>query len=124
MPAGQFEPGAKRELAPRFYAFLGQGCAITALWDGHFIFVDTRDEVVAAQLIARGYWETWIEKVVRSLIRPGDHVIDIGANHGYYTLGMAAGVGPTGRVVAFEANPRMTKLSAAHDHASTTTPIG
>ncbi len=110
LPAGQPEPGSKREAAPRFYAFLGRGCAITTLWDGHFIFVDTRDEVVAAQLIARGYWETWIENVVRSLIRPGDQVIEVGANHGYYTLAMAAGVGPTGRVIAFEANPGVAML--------------
>lgn len=47
----------------------------------------------------------WFEdeiRFVRRLVRPGDEVIDIGANYGTYTLTMAALVGATGRVHAFE----------------------
>lgn len=39
---------------------------------------------------------------VRQILEPGDAVIDIGANHGVYTLSMAKAVGPTGRVWAYE----------------------
>jgi len=39
---------------------------------------------------------------VRRLVQPGDHVIDIGANYGTYTLSMARLVGETGVVHAFE----------------------
>jgi len=39
---------------------------------------------------------------VRSLLEPGQLVIDIGANYGVYTLPMAQKVGPSGHVWAFE----------------------
>lgn|SRR6185437_9543050 len=47
----------------------------------------------------------WFEdeiKFLRRLIRPGQKIIDIGANCGVYALTMAKLVGPTGRVWAFE----------------------
>jgi len=42
---------------------------------------------------------------LQSLILPGMIIADIGANVGFYTLEMAASVGPTGRVLAFEPDP-------------------
>jgi FkbM family methyltransferase len=42
---------------------------------------------------------------LRSLILPGMVIADIGANAGFYTLEMAACVGPTGRILAFEPDP-------------------
>jgi len=49
--------------------------------------------------------QDWFEdeiKFVRKLLRPGQKVIDIGANMGVYSLSMARTVGPTGGVWAFE----------------------
>lgn len=37
-----------------------------------------------------------------ALARPGDHVLDLGANIGFHTLGLARTVGPSGRVTAIE----------------------
>ena len=42
---------------------------------------------------------------VGRVVRPGDTVVDVGANIGYYTCFMARWVGPAGRVVAFEPAP-------------------
>ena len=51
-----------------------------------------------------GCWLGWYEKpcveFVASLIRPGMVAFDVGANVGYYTLLLARGVGPKGRVIA------------------------
>src|SRR6266487_5433542 len=44
------------------------------------------------------------------LLRPGDSCVDAGANIGHYTFLMAAEVGPTGRVLAFEANPTFVEI--------------
>jgi FkbM family methyltransferase len=42
---------------------------------------------------------------LKSLLRPGMTMLDVGANIGYYTLLAAQCVGPSGRVVAFEPTP-------------------
>lgn len=49
--------------------------------------------------------QDWFEdeiKFLRRVLKPGDHVVDIGANCGVYSLSMAKTVGPTGHVWAFE----------------------
>ena len=48
--------------------------------------------------------QDWFEdeiEAVRSLLRPGQSVIDIGANLGVYALSMARVVGQEGRGIAF-----------------------
>ena len=50
----------------------------------------------------------------RRLIRPGMTVIDIGAHIGYYTRLFSELVGPSGRVLAFEAEPENFDLLRAH----------
>lgn len=52
-----------------------------------------------------GQWEPVISDWFRQHIRPGDVVIDVGANVGWYTLLAAKLVGPTGRVISVEASP-------------------
>ena len=49
-----------------------------------------------------GDYEPEIGAVVRSLIRAGDHTIDIGANYGWYTTLFSKLVGQSGSVHAFE----------------------
>jgi FkbM family methyltransferase len=57
----------------------------------------------------QAYWfgdfDPWVDKTLIRLSRPGDIVIDIGANIGTTTLCLARAVGPTGRVIAFEPFP-------------------
>lgn len=47
---------------------------------------------------------------LRSLIRPGMVIADIGANVGFYALEMARSVGPQGRILAFEPDPLTFRL--------------
>jgi FkbM family methyltransferase len=83
---------------------------IARLTDGHFVYVDPLDEAVGAHLIARGYWESWIHKAVCDLVQPGDHIIEVGANFGVYTLAMARLIGEEGSLLSFEANPDLAAL--------------
>lgn len=48
-------------------------------------------------------------RVVRSLLQPGDTFLDVGANHGSYSL-LAAPAVRDGRVIAFEPQPRLARL--------------
>lgn len=48
-----------------------------------------------------------IHRVMQALLRPGDWFIDIGANHGSYSLLASALVGSSGRITSVEANPEI-----------------
>lgn len=54
--------------------------------------------------------ESFFVDVLRAAARPGATVVDAGSHLGYVTLQAARAVGPTGRVVAFEPNPRSVDL--------------
>ncbi|MDB5413666.1 MAG: hypothetical protein JWR10_2001 [Rubritepida sp.] len=51
---------------------------------------------------------TW---VAQKILRPGDTALDIGANLGLVTMAMADAVGPSGRIEAFEPQPRFAALA-------------
>lgn len=55
--------------------------------------------------ISTGQWYEPELDLVPLAVRPGDEVLDIGANYGYYTYHLSRAVGPTGRVYAFEPVP-------------------
>ena len=46
------------------------------------------------------------EQVLRNVLRPGDNVVDVGANIGTLALCAASAVGESGHVLAMEAHPR------------------
>jgi FkbM family methyltransferase len=52
--------------------------------------------------VAVGWWDWSTVKWCRRLIRPGMHVLDVGAHIGYYTRLFGRLVGQSGRVVAYE----------------------
>jgi len=49
-------------------------------------------------------------KIMQSLLTAGDTFIDVGANHGSFSLIAAGLVGMTGKVLAFEPQPRLASL--------------
>ena len=58
---------------------------------------------------SRTYWAEPELRGLPAFIRPGDHVFDVGAAHGMYTLPLAHLVGPTGAVHSFEPHPRQQR---------------
>jgi FkbM family methyltransferase len=65
------------------------------------LFVDLSDHVIGLGIL-RGQYEADEIAFVRSVLKPGDTAIDVGAHIGFFTIQMAAWVGPTGAVHAFE----------------------
>lgn len=72
--------------------------------EGSKMLADSRDKVITPWL-KKGVWEPIETALFRSEIHPGDVVVDVGANVGYFTLIAAQLVGDTGRVWAFEPDP-------------------
>ncbi len=93
-----------RLVRPRVY--LGDHTLMTRTVFGHVLYLDTRDDSLLPALALRGVWEPNVTRVFLRLLRPGMRVVEIGANVGYYTVLAGSCVGPSGSVVAFEANPR------------------
>jgi FkbM family methyltransferase len=60
---------------------------------------------VDRHIYALGDYESTTSQLFRALLRPGQTVLDVGANIGYFTLLAARCVGPAGRVLAFEPVP-------------------
>jgi FkbM family methyltransferase len=57
-----------------------------------------------------GVYEEATVRWIRSFLRPGMVVLDVGAHVGQYSLLSASSVGPTGRVHSFEPNPVTYRL--------------
>jgi FkbM family methyltransferase len=60
------------------------------------------NELAICRPVLMDVYEDAEAKFVTSLVRPGDHAIDAGANIGFFTMLLAATVGPGGSVRAFE----------------------
>src|ERR1700752_2954375 len=74
------------------------------------MYVDSRDVSISPHLILDGVWEEGTEAALRRLVKPGMHVVEVGANVGYFTLTMAHIVGGQGSVVAFEPDPFLAQI--------------
>lgn len=70
---------------------------------------DPRDSV-SREVCYTGYYEPQETQLASRLLRTGDVFVDVGANWGYFTLAASHWVGPSGRVVAFEPEPRLFDL--------------
>jgi FkbM family methyltransferase len=60
---------------------------------------------------------------ILSLVRPGDHVLDLGANIGVHTLALARTVGPAGRVTSVEPQRFCFQLLCANVTANQLTTV-
>lgn len=60
------------------------------------------DEIIGRALELYGEFAESENRIMASLVQPGDVVVDVGANVGTVTLALARRVGPQGRVHAFE----------------------
>jgi len=91
---------------------LAEGTVLCRVLAKYLMFVDPHDLGVTPRLCLDGYWESWITGAVARIVRTGGWCVDVGANHGYYTVIMADAVGRQGRVLAVEPNPRLSELLA------------
>jgi len=71
---------------------------------GFSMIVDLGDWL-GRHVFVSGEYEPATTAIVEALLRPGDIMVDVGANIGYFSLLAAKRVGPQGAVIAFEPMP-------------------
>jgi FkbM family methyltransferase len=86
------------------YIPLGRYAAVVTR-DGHRLHLVAEDLSVTPTLALTGQWEPRVASLLRRLLRPGDRVVEGGANVGAHTIPMADRIGPRGRIDAFEPLP-------------------
>jgi hypothetical protein len=79
-----------------------------------FFFVLKNDAYIGRALIEYGEWTESEIDILLQVLRPGDHVLDIGANIGSHTVPLAKRIGPHGLIHCFEPQPAVFQLLAAN----------
>jgi FkbM family methyltransferase len=90
--------------------YLGKETVLCRVLGKYLMYADAQETGITPHFSMDGYWESWITVRLARTLRPGWHCLDVGANHGYYTLIMADAVGQGGRVVPVEPTPRLAEL--------------
>lgn len=84
------------------------------------LWLDADDPAVSAVIRHEHGWEAHVSNVLTDRLRPGSTFVDVGANVGYHTFLAASIVGPSGSVIAVEANSencRLLQLSRTENEA-------
>jgi FkbM family methyltransferase len=74
---------------------------VVAAWDGTLFHV-REDDMIEREIARYGAFELEVQEALFPWLRPGDNVIDAGANIGCHACPMAIRVAPHGRVLAIE----------------------
>ena len=91
-------------------AYMGDHTMICRVLGKYIMWLDSQDVGIVPHLCLDGFWEPSVTVAVARILKPGWLCVDVGANHGYYTLVLADAVGPHGRVTSAEPNPRLCEL--------------
>lgn len=110
--------------------YVGDGRMLVRCVWGAKLLVSSHDLSLMPDLVAEGTYDVPFTSYVRRTVSAGMTVIDVGANVGLFTVLLAWQTGPTGRVLAYEAdednvallteNVALNYLSSwvdVHDHA-------
>lgn len=111
---GRFYRSAAHRLASRLRAERTPFRSVSV--GGQRLILDIAAFTATSRYFGGPVYEPVTTRCFSQLLRPGDVFVDIGANHGYFTLLAASLVGDRGRVVAFEPNPPVFEQLRTHVH--------
>jgi FkbM family methyltransferase len=92
------------------------GRAVKPQWmqvNGYWYLIDLTDSILRS-IAVRGTYGTVVGKIIIDNLPASGTFIDVGANVGHISLLAARRVGPQGRVLAVEANPRIASTLKQH----------
>jgi FkbM family methyltransferase len=105
----------------QFAVRAGAGNLTRVELDGFVLWLDADDCAVSAVIAHQRDWEPHVSAALRSVLAPGAHFVDVGANVGFHTYMAASIVGAHGSVMAVEAsaeNCRLLQLSKFENDAN------
>lgn len=93
------------QFAERLFRKVPPGCVMSRSLFGFKFFIDVSRTITHKLLYLQG--KRFIDEriIVTSLLKPGQRVVDVGANIGYYMLMFQSIVGSTGKIICFEPEP-------------------
>lgn len=115
----ELRTAARLRLNPPASTYVGEHTVLARSAFGGYIYLDARDASLTPHIALSGIWEPGVARAFDRRVKPGMSVVDVGANCGFYSLIAARRVGPSGRVVAIDANPRMVELMVRTFQANT-----
>ncbi len=80
---------------------------------GTFIVLES-DKPISHDIKHYGCWGAQQVALFRRIVQPGTVAVDIGANIGHHTVVLSKLVGPGGRILAFEPQPRLARILHAN----------
>ncbi len=101
------------KLPPERRIGIGPHTALVRGRDGLFL-VNVHDVYIGQALCVYGEFSRLEADFLRKLLRPGDVVIEVGANIGAHTVGLARHLGAKGQIYAIEPQPAVFHLLAAN----------
>ena len=90
--------------------YLGNGRVLIGILGDVPLIVPGDDISLTPMLAAKGVVEPGLTKYLINNIKPGMTAVDCGANVGYFSILLGHKVGETGRVYAYEPNPRLAQF--------------
>ncbi|MFF3922074.1 FkbM family methyltransferase [Paenibacillus lactis] len=102
----QIKSGIEREITMHG-TYIGNDKMLVKLAYNAFLTISSKDLSVMPLLVSTGIFEAPLTKFFLTNVKPGNVVVDIGTNVGYFTVLASKLVGDQGRVIGFEANPEL-----------------
>lgn len=101
-----------RQLVGPFAVPVSPGELLVQTLFGVKFYIPANDQLITPQLVVYRQWEASLSRLIPYLAPAGSVFVDVGANFGYFTCLVAAGMRatPGSRVVAIEPNPYMLRL--------------
>jgi FkbM family methyltransferase len=105
LPAFPHASGISNRLVKPLWCMSHSGRYRMKVWDDLEMILDPADGIGGNLVFIPQLFDHWERATIRRLLPVGGTFVDIGANVGSYTLWAARQVGPTGTVLAYEAEP-------------------
>ncbi|MEK7263732.1 MAG: FkbM family methyltransferase [Bacteroidota bacterium] len=93
-----------------FYTLLRPNDITQIEIEGFKLFVDPTDEAIGKLFLVHTRYEQAETDLIKSILKPGNTFVDVGANIGYYSLLASQCVGEKGKVYSFEPAPNNFSL--------------